>query len=119
MAVRRQIFRELNGFDEALPIAYNDVDFCIRLRQAGWRIIWTPAAEIYHYESASLGRHNVGPRANQFLRAVAMMRERWGRVLDHDPFYNPNLSLQRQYRLAFPPRYTGEMVAPAPQQARV
>ena len=50
LAVRREIFEDLNGFDERLAIAFNDVDFCIRLREKGWRIIWTPEVEHYHLE---------------------------------------------------------------------
>ena len=104
MAVRADIFRTVGGFDEAMPLAYNDVDLCLRLRTAGWRILWTPAAELLHRESASLGRHSVGAGAEQFARDVALMRQRWQSVLDADPYYNRNLSLEREYRLAFPPR---------------
>jgi GT2 family glycosyltransferase len=104
LVMRSDVFNALHGFDETMPLAYNDVDLCIRLRQAGWRIIWTPMAELYHHESASIGRHNSGERAEQFLRDVALMRQRWGPILDTDPFYNRNLSLDRPYKLAFPPR---------------
>jgi O-antigen biosynthesis protein len=106
MAIRAEVFRALGGFDEGLPLAYNDVDLCLRLRAAGWRIIWTPAAELMHHESASLGRHDAGAKAKQFACDVALMRQRWGSVLEADPFYNCNLSLERAYRLAFPPRHS-------------
>jgi O-antigen biosynthesis protein len=104
MVIRADVFRTIGGFDEAMPLAYNDVDLCLRLRAAGWRIIWTPAAELVHHESASLGRHSDGARAEQYARDVALMRQRWLSVLNADPFYNRNLSLERAYRLAFPPR---------------
>jgi GT2 family glycosyltransferase len=104
MVIRSEVFRELHGFDEAMPVAYNDVDLCIRLRKAGWRIIWTPMVELYHHESASLGRHDSSERAAQFSRDVALMRQRWGPILEADPYYNRNLSLDRAYKLAFPPR---------------
>ena len=104
MAIRAEVFRAHGGFDDAMPLAYNDVDLCLRLRNAGWRIIWTPAAELVHQESASLGRHNVGARAEQYARDVALMRQRWQRSLEFDPFYNCNLSLEQGYKLAFPPR---------------
>ncbi|MBI3706006.1 MAG: glycosyltransferase, partial [Rhizobiales bacterium] len=104
MAIRADVFRTLGGFDEAMPLAYNDVDLCLRLRAAGWRIIWTPAAELVHRESASLGRHSEGARAEQFAHDVALMRQRWQPILNADPSYNRNLSLERSYRLAFPPR---------------
>jgi O-antigen biosynthesis protein len=104
MLVRRNVFRELGGFNEAFAVAYNDVDFCLRIRRAGWRIVWTPSAELYHLESASLGRHDAPHRRAQFRAEVELLRRLWGPVLDSDPFYNPNLSLRRQFTLAFPPR---------------
>src|SRR5206468_3549384 len=58
MVVRTAVFREFGGLDEKFAVAYNDVDLCLRLREAGWRIIWTPTAELYHRESASTGRHD-------------------------------------------------------------
>lgn len=104
LVLRRQAFEEVGGFDEALPVAFNDVDLCLRLGAAGWRTIWTPCAELYHDESKSLGRHNVGLRADEFKRAAALMKERWGELLLTDPNYNVNLSLRTQNALAFPPR---------------
>jgi hypothetical protein len=58
-----------------------------------------------HRESASLGRHDEGPHAKQYRHDVAVIRKRWGPLLESDPFYNPNLSLERGYSLAFPPRH--------------
>jgi GT2 family glycosyltransferase len=104
MVIRPQIFGALGGFDESLPVAYNDVDLCIKLRRAGWRIIWTPLVELIHHESASFGRHDSETRRREHLRDVEELRRRWGAILDGDPFYNRNLSLERQYELAFPPR---------------
>jgi GT2 family glycosyltransferase len=105
IVMRRALFEELNGFNEKLAIAFNDVDLCIRIRNAGWRIIWTPQVEMYHHEFASLGRHNLPERKAAFEREVALMRKMWGEVLDNDPFYNPNLSLNsNNFTLAFPPR---------------
>jgi GT2 family glycosyltransferase len=105
MAIRREAFEQVGGFNEALAIAYNDVDLCMRLRNAGWRILWTPQVEHYHHESASVGRADSPERRQEFAREVALMRELWGPMLDADPFYNPNLSLRNnQMTLAFPPR---------------
>jgi GT2 family glycosyltransferase len=105
VAVRREVFEDLNGFDERFAIAFNDVDFCIRLRQKGWRIIWTPEVEHYHLESQSVGRHDSDERAPVLQHEIRMMRDRWGAILASDPFYNPNLSLQDDKMvLAFPPR---------------
>src|SRR5262249_31769086 len=93
MVIRRAVFEQVGGFDEQLAVAYNDVDLCIRVRAAGWRIIWTPTAELYHLESASTGRHDSTSRSTEFQKEVGVMRERWGTVLDSDPYYSPNLSL--------------------------
>ena len=108
MMIRADAFRTAGGFDESMPLAYNDVDLCLRLRADGWRILWTPAVELVHREWASFGRHDTGSRAEQFARDVALMRTRWGPKLWADPFYNRNLSLERAYRLAFPPRQFGD-----------
>ena len=112
LAVRRESFEDLNGFDERLEIAFNDVDFCIRLREKGWRIIWTPEVEHYHLESQTLGHHGSNERALAFQKEIRMMRDQWGTILDSDPFYNPNLSLQDdKMALAFPPRSAKSVAA--------
>ncbi len=107
MVVRREAWDEVGGLDEQnLPIAFNDVDFCLRLRQAGWGVVWSPYAELYHYESISRGSDFVGPRAAEFAREVDFMEKRWTpQVLRNDPYYNPNLSLcAEDFSLAWPPR---------------
>ena len=104
MVLRREAFTDAGGFDETLAIAFNDVDFCIRLRQQGWRIVWTAAAELYHQESISLGRHDSPERADEFEREARALLDRWGKTLVSDPHYNPNLSLNHLNKLAFPPR---------------
>jgi O-antigen biosynthesis protein len=106
LLLRRQAFLEVGGLDEvSLPVAFNDIDLCLKLIQRGYRNLWTPYAELYHYESASRGPDLVGEKAARFRREIAIMRERWGEVLDHDPYLNPNLSLHStEVALAFPPR---------------
>jgi GT2 family glycosyltransferase len=93
MLVRRDVFVDVGGFDESLAIAFNDVDLCLRLREAGWRIVWTPSAELYHKESASIGRHSAGARAEEWMVESNLMQSRWGQELLSDPYYSPNLSL--------------------------
>ena len=104
LLLRRSVFEELGGFDESLAVAFNDVDLCLRIRDAGLRIVWTPAAELYHHESVSVGRPDSPARRDQFQGELRRFRERWGPVLTRDPHYNPNLSLERQWQPAFPPR---------------
>jgi len=106
MVVRNEAFSGVGGFDEALAIAFNDVDLCLRLREAGWRIVWTPAAQLHHKESASIGRHNLGEKGRQWALDYDLMRRRWLEQLLTDPYYNPNLSLDglEVWEPAFPPR---------------
>jgi hypothetical protein len=92
--------------DESLPVAFNDVDFCLKIRSMGARILWTPSVEMYHHESLTLGPHDSPLRLRQFLRDVEIMRQRWGTILDTDPCYNPNLGSTgpEMFLLAWPPR---------------
>jgi GT2 family glycosyltransferase len=104
MAVRRELFLEFGGFDESYPVSYNDLDFCLRLRQKGYRIVWTPHAELLHLESASRGSSEWRWRKEEadHKRFCAQ----WQQELEHDPFFNPNLDLigEERLALAFPPR---------------
>lgn len=106
LMVRHSIYLEVGGLDEAsLPVAFNDVDFCLKLVERGYRNVWTPYAELYHLESASRGSDLLGEKAARFATELEHMRNRWGHALDHDPFWNPNLALDpAEISLAFPPR---------------
>jgi O-antigen biosynthesis protein len=106
MLIRRNVFEDVGGFDETLPVAFNDVDLCMRIRETGARIVWTPTSEMYHHESVSLGRHNSAQRRQQFRRDVGVLRTRWKDWLENDPCYSPNLSLVHgsMFSLAWPPR---------------
>ena len=105
MVVRRSVFERLGGFDEVhLAVACGDVDFCLRAREAGWRVVWTPYAVVMHHESISRG-HDPDVRPDAFGEEVAYMERRWAHLLRSDPAYNPNLSLEdTEFSLAFPPR---------------
>lgn len=109
MLIRRSAFEAVGGFDEGLPVAFNDIDFCIRLRLAGWRIVWTPDAELYHHESISRGKEDTPEKHERFLAEVARMAKRWDGILQTDPAYNPNLTLDgADFGLSFPPRVNPE-----------
>ena len=106
LVVRKAVFTNAGGFDETLAIAYNDVDLCLRFRARGLQNIWTPFAELYHYESVSRG-DDVSSGRPGFLEESRLMYERWGELLKADPYFNPNLSLQRtDFALSHPPRHT-------------
>lgn len=106
LAVRRDVWQQVGGMDEVnLAIAFNDVDLCLKIRELGLRIVWTPFAELYHHESASRGHDKFGEKAVRFRTEAAYMIARWGDVLLHDPYYNPNYTLENaNFALASPPR---------------
>ncbi len=106
--VRRELYQQFGGLDEEhLAVAFNDIDFCLRLRDAGWEIVWTPHAELTHHESASRGFDDTNAKQVRFLAEIDFMNAKWGAALERDPFYNPNLSLgENLFTLAFPPRLT-------------
>ena len=95
LVLRKAVFEAVGGLDEAnLAVDYNDIDFCLRIRRAGYRVIWTPHAELYHHESATRGQQRPAAQQQRYDREVAFMRERWGQLLGYDPAYNPNLTLK-------------------------
>ncbi|MFN7898901.1 MAG: glycosyltransferase family 2 protein [Synechococcaceae cyanobacterium] len=103
MLVWRHLYLQLGGLDEQLAVAFNDVDFCLRLRSAGWRIVYTPFACLIHHESVTRGAENAdSPR---FQAEVRLMMQRWQTCLQADPAYSPHLSLTRtDFSLPWPPR---------------
>ncbi|QES90521.1 glycosyltransferase family 2 protein [Rhizosphaericola mali] len=97
LLVKKEIFLEVGGLDEKdLKVAFNDVDFCIKVREAGYRNIWTPFATIRHHESKSRGEDNTPEKYDRFMNEIEVMKKRWGHLLFRDPYYNPNLSLENQ-----------------------
>jgi GT2 family glycosyltransferase len=106
MALRRSVYLKVGGLDEAnLPVAFNDVDLCLRIGERGYGIVWTPHAELYHLESATRGADTDPERWARLERDAEELRKRWGEVLDRDPFYNQNCSLAGAcFEPGFPPR---------------
>ena len=106
MVMRRAVFDQVGGFDEEnFAVAFNDVDFCLRIRKAGYRVVYNPYAELFHHESISRGYENTPEKFQRFVREMTAMKTRWGKDLDNDPYYNPNLTLLTEdFTFAFPPR---------------
>jgi GT2 family glycosyltransferase len=100
------VLDQCGGLDEVnLKVAFNDVDLCLRIREHGYLIVWTPHAELYHLESASRGPDTATDKVERFREEVLWMQKRWGTVLQKDPYYNENLTLEHSdFSLAFPPR---------------
>ena len=89
LLTRRDVFDEIGGFDEErLPVTFNDVDLCLKMRRAGYLIVYTPFAKLYHHESATR-------RRSVEALETDVMRERWPDLLERDPYYNPNLTRER------------------------
>jgi glycosyl transferase family 2 len=86
LMTRRAVYDQVGGFDERLASDFNDVDFCLRTRRAGYRIVYTPYARLYHHESATFGARRQQPADVERVRRI------WGDALMHDPYYNANLS---------------------------
>jgi GT2 family glycosyltransferase len=105
MLTKKEAFLQVGGFDEGrFAVAYNDVDLCLKLRSAGFLIVYTPYAELVHHESVSRGYEDSPEKKARFEREFAAMRTKWEGLLDKDPYYSPNFSkesLQMEY--AFPP----------------
>jgi GT2 family glycosyltransferase len=93
MAIKRDRFEDVCGFDESLAVAFNDVDLCLRLSRKGYHNIWTPNAELYHHESLTRGSDTTPSKRRRFEAEVDAMRARWGDTLLSDPYYHPALSL--------------------------
>lgn len=94
MIIRRDVWDQVGGLDEGFAVDYNDIDLCLRIRKAGYLIVWTPFAELYHYESKSRGKNTTPERIRMYAHEVELFRKRWAEILKNgDPYYNPNLSL--------------------------
>ncbi len=91
LAIRRVTYQQAGGCDEALPVTWNDVDLCLRVRRLGLQVVWTPYARLIHREQASRGSDDTPERQASFRAAEAIMRTRWGDALDRDPFWSPHL----------------------------
>ena len=106
MLVKAKVYSMVQGFDEEnLAIAFNDVDFCLRLKEQGFRNVWTPFAELYHHESKSRGEDDHPDKLDRFNKEKEFMFDRWGPIINNDPAYSPNLTLNAEnFSLSFPPR---------------
>ena len=106
MLVHKHHYINVGGLDEInLTIAFNDVDFCLKLREKGLRNLWTPYAEMYHHESASRGSENTKEKKSRIKKEIMFMKQKWAKELQLDPAYNPNLTFESEdFSLSWPPR---------------
>ena len=96
LMMRRNVFDEAGGFDEQYQLSYGDIDLCLKIRQKGYLIAWTPYAELIHFESRTRGYEVTSKQEARFTREANLFMEKWASLLmEGDPFYNPNLALTR------------------------
>jgi O-antigen biosynthesis protein len=107
LMLRKELYQQLGGMNEThLQIFYNDVDLCLRLREMGKRVVWTPEVELIHQEGVTRGPADTTAKQQRFLREIDYMKQKWGKLLSEDPMYNPNLSMDRWgLGLASPSRF--------------
>ncbi|MCR4290994.1 MAG: glycosyltransferase family 2 protein [Candidatus Scalindua sp.] len=97
LMIRKNVFEELEGFDERFVLAFNDVDLCLKLRDKGYLIIFTPYAELYHHESKTRGDDNTLKKQIKFRVEIKIFQDKWRHILElGDPYYSPNLTLLRE-----------------------
>lgn len=97
LMISKDKFKMVGGFDPVFRVAFNDVDFCLRVLEKGLMNIYTPYAILYHHESVSVGLPGKGDRSKkEFLKEVRLMHQRWDKILYSDPFYNPNFTLENE-----------------------
>jgi GT2 family glycosyltransferase len=92
----KRVFDAVGGFDEGFVLAFNDVDLCLRILQAGHRVVWTPDAELYHLESKTRGYEDTPEKQRRFKREYDLFHLKWGAFLKTgDPYYSPHFRLDR------------------------
>lgn len=96
LMIRKETYINVGGFEENLQVAFNDVDFCLKVREQGFNNVWLPQVQLYHYESKSRGHEDTPEKQKRFKSEIEWMRNRWSKVLDNDPCYNPNLTKDRE-----------------------
>lgn len=96
LMIKKDLYERVGGFDEELAVAFNDIDFCIRLLEEGYYNVSLGNVLLYHYEHKSRGDEDSPEKLRRFLLEIDTMKKRWGKLLQNDPFYNPNLTLGRE-----------------------
>tara|TARA_Y100000994_G_scaffold244621_1_gene244800 strand:+ start:29754 stop:31472 length:1719 start_codon:yes stop_codon:yes gene_type:complete len=97
LLVKKSLFVDVNGLNEQdLTVAFNDVDFCLRVKETGVRNVYCAEAELYHHESVSRGLDHAPEKAARFNRELEFLKQQWGKYIQHDPAYSPNLTLMRE-----------------------
>jgi GT2 family glycosyltransferase len=97
LMTKRDIFEQVGGFDERFAFAFNDIDLCLKMREEGYLVVWTPYAELYHHESKTRGCDDTPEKKERIRREIEYFGSKWKRILEKgDPYYNPNLTLDKE-----------------------
>ena len=97
LMVSKEIYEEVEGLEAEFKVAFNDIDFCMKIREAGYLVVYDAQSTWHHYESKSRGLEDTPEKENRFRKEIALFQDRWTYILEHgDPYYNENLSLTRQ-----------------------
>ncbi len=97
LMMRKEVFNEIDGFDEGYPLAVSDVDICLKVIEKGYLVVWTPYAELYHHELKTRGYDNTPEKQLRFQKETELFKSKWDKYLEKgDPYYNPNLTLDRE-----------------------
>ena len=97
LLIKRTLFNKVGGLNEKdLAVAFNDVDFCLRVKETGARNVYCAEAELYHHESVSRGTDHAPEKAARFNKELSYLKSTWGQYIQHDPAYSPNLTLRRE-----------------------
>ena len=97
MMVKKSVFEEAGGLEEGFAVAFNDVDFCLKVRRLGYLVVYDANAQAYHYESKSRGLEDTPEKLERFHQEMRLFKKRWGAFIEAgDPYYNVNLTLDRQ-----------------------
>lgn len=107
LVVKKDLYLKVGGLNQNyLSVAFNDVDFCLKLQEAGYRNVWTPHAELYHHESATRGKEDTPEKQERAAREISYMQRRWKKIISQDPAYSPGLTVSHEdFSLAWPPRW--------------
>jgi O-antigen biosynthesis protein len=94
---KKSVFNTVEGFNIKFVSSYNDIDFCLKVREKGYLIIWTPYSELYHYESRTRGYNTTKKKKETYEKELTLFKEKWKDVIEKgDPYYNPNLSTEKE-----------------------
>lgn len=97
LMIRKEVFEEVGGFDEGYPVAFNDIDLCMKVRDKNYLVVWTPYAMLYHHESKSRGYDDSPEKIERFNKETELFKKKWDYSLKNcDPYYNPNLTLEKE-----------------------